>query len=53
MPALSPELGGQLLTNALEILSRLPSRGRLLAELAAETCADSHALDAGRQSTWT
>ncbi|MEM7583935.1 MAG: TIGR02679 family protein [Acidobacteriota bacterium] len=44
----SPERGERLLGTALEVLSRLPSRGRLLAELAAETCADSHALDAGR-----
>lgn len=43
-----PEVGQRLLATALDVLSQLPARGLTLAELAAETVGDSHALDAGQ-----
>lgn len=43
-----PDRGRKLLTDALEVVRRLPARGLPLAELAVSVTGDSHALDAGQ-----
>jgi uncharacterized protein (TIGR02679 family) len=43
-----PELGRKLLERAERVLARLPAAGTPLAQLAAETLGDAHALDAGQ-----
>ncbi|GAA5058013.1 uncharacterized protein (TIGR02679 family) [Thermocatellispora tengchongensis] len=46
--AADPEDARALLDRLTAVLDRLPSRGVPLGRLAAETCADAHALDEGR-----
>ncbi|MEX0652532.1 MAG: TIGR02679 family protein [Phycisphaeraceae bacterium] len=44
----SVEQAGRLLDQAVRVVQRLPAQGISLAELAAECCGDSHALDPAR-----
>ncbi|MEO3860544.1 TIGR02679 family protein [Acrocarpospora sp. B8E8] len=44
----APDQAGPLLERLTAVLARLPSHGLPIGRLAAETCADAHALDEGR-----
>lgn len=47
--ASEPEVGRELLQRAFEVIEQLPCDRISLAELAARTCGDSHALDLGQR----